>query len=263
MRGRIISIIRRLEEKVHPVSTKEKISHTVFRLTTQKEKLAQMVSKLQQRDQEMFQRCVGAQVAKDYAHAKMYANECAEIRKMAKIAIGSELALEKVVLRLQTVEEFGDILVQIAPVMEVVRETKDKISGVIPEVANELEEVNLTLSDMSIQTGQTTVTEIDVETSDEEAKRVLQESSLIAEQKMHEQFPEIPHIEIAKAHSEPESPAAIGGGYVALEDRIYRYVREHDGELNLNQCAQVVGATAEEVKEVISKLVEEGKIEVE
>jgi len=94
--------------------------------------------KLKQRDQELFQRCIGAQVAKDSAHSKIYANECAEIRKIAKTVLASELALERAVLRLQTVEEFGEVLVQIAPVMDVVKETKSQISGVVQKLGMNL-----------------------------------------------------------------------------------------------------------------------------
>ena len=101
-----------------------------------------MYSRLQQRDRDLFQRCAGAQVSKDLGHAKIYANECAEIRKIAKVVLGSQLALEKVILRLETVEEFGSIMSQMAPVMSIVRETKAKIAGVVPQVANELDEVN-------------------------------------------------------------------------------------------------------------------------
>jgi len=59
---------------------------------------------------------------------------------MAHLTLSSELALERVILRMQTVEEFGDIMAQIAPVIGVVRETRGRIAGVIPEVANELGE---------------------------------------------------------------------------------------------------------------------------
>jgi len=37
---------------------------------------------LQQRDKEMFQKCIEAQFARDIPRARIYANECAEIRKM-------------------------------------------------------------------------------------------------------------------------------------------------------------------------------------
>jgi len=50
----------------------------------------------------------------------MYANEIAEIRKIAKVTLRSELALEQVVLRLETIQEFGDVAAMMGPVAGVV-----------------------------------------------------------------------------------------------------------------------------------------------
>ncbi len=132
----------------------------------------------------MFQRCIGAQLSKDTAHAALYANECAEIRKMAHITLSSELALERVILRLQTIEEFGDVMAQLAPVIGIVRETRGRIAGVIPEVAGELGEVNNMLSDMSLETGEVQEQGFDLTASSSEARKVLEESSSIASQQI-------------------------------------------------------------------------------
>src|ERR1700745_1519452 len=185
-------LFRSLEDKVHPVPLKERVDQALYRLATQKKKLEPMSSPLPQGDKEMFQRCIGAQLSKDSAHAALYANECAEIRKMAHITLSSELALERVVLRLQTIEEFGDIMAQIAPVIGVVRETRGRIAGVIPEVASELGEVNEMLSDMSLETGQVQDKDLDMQASSSEARKVLEESNVIASQQMKERFPELP-----------------------------------------------------------------------
>lgn len=253
-----ISIIHKLEGMVHHEQPlKERIAHAIFRLSAQQSKLEHTASKLRQRDQELFQRCIGAQVARDTAHAKIYANECAEIRKIAKIVLGSQLALERAALRLQTVEEFGDVLVQIAPVIDVVRETKSQIAGVIPEVGNELEEVNTMLSDMSLEAGETEAPDFETTVSNEEARKVLQESSLIAEEKVKEQFPRIPEM-----NQIPNKLILIpdGGDVVPLEEAIFDYVKDHTNEFSISECAASLGIADEDVKKTIMKLRDEGRI---
>src|SRR5256712_7790386 len=173
-------LFRSLEEKVHPIPLKERVDQALYRLATQKEKLEHMSSRLQQRDKEMFQRCIGAQLAKGSAQASLYANECAEIRKMAHITLSSELALERVILRLQTIEEFGDVMAQLAPVIGVVRETRGRIAGVIPEVAGELGEVNNMLSDLSLETGQIQDQGVDMQVSRSETRKVREKTGAIA-----------------------------------------------------------------------------------
>src|SRR5437667_12708711 len=100
-------LFRSLEEKVHPIPLKERVDQALYRLATQKEKLEHMSSRLQQRDKEMFHRCIGAQLSKDSALAALYANECAESRKMDDITPSGQLALERVLLRHHNREEFG------------------------------------------------------------------------------------------------------------------------------------------------------------
>ncbi|HZY94925.1 MAG TPA: hypothetical protein VFE98_08755 [Candidatus Bathyarchaeia archaeon] len=229
-----------------------------------------MSARLQQRDKEMFQRCIGAQLSKDNAHAALYANECAEIRKMAHITLSSELALERVVLRLQTIEEFGDIMAQIAPVIGVVRETRGRIAGVIPEVATELGEVNNMLSDMSLETGEVQDQELDMGASSAEAKKVLEESSTIASQQMRERFPELPMPESrqptpAKSDApEAKIPVAItSGGYeeaLPIEDRLLDYIKSHDGELSVNSCSAELSISTNDIRRSLQKLKDDGRI---
>ncbi len=232
-----------------------------------------MSARLQQRDKEMFQRCIGAELSKDNAHAALYANECAEIRKMAHITLSSELALERVVLRLQTIEEFGDIMAQIAPVIGVVRETRGRIAGVIPEVASELGEVNNMLSDMSLETGGVQDQDMDFNASSAEAKRVLEESSIIASQQMKERFPELPVPEPRQRSPETKPqiaevrvPVAVTAGgpeevsELPLEERLLDYIKSHNGELSLNSCSSELSVETEDIRRSLQRLKDDGKI---
>ena len=260
------SFFRKVEDKIHPEPLKERIVHASFRLRSQLEKLDHMYSRLQQRDRELFQRCIGAQVSKDPGHAKIYANECAEIRKIAKVVLGSQLALEKVILRLETVEEFGEIMVQMAPVMSIVKETKSKIAGIVPEVATELEEVNDTLADLTNEaTTEVTSTTMPIEATDDEAKKVLEETGLIAEQRLKDHFPDLPSFETEVA------PVKIAEAIAApveqfngdLKEQVYKYARDHDGQMSVNTCAKDLGATPEAIHTALERLRDDGKIVIE
>jgi division protein CdvB (Snf7/Vps24/ESCRT-III family) len=213
-----------------------------------------MAGKLQQRDKEMFHKCVAAQLSKDLARAKVYANECAEIRKIAKIVLTSQLALERVIIRLQTIEEFGEVLVQVAPVMDVVKETRGRIAGIIPEVALELEDVNTMLQDMSLEAGEVETHGDAVGSISDEAVKVLQESSVIAEEMMKEKFPE-PKMSNSIVISEGGEPAGI-------EELVIQYIREKRGKLSLSKCAAELGVPVQRVKSILAKLADEGKIEM-
>ena len=217
----------------------------------------------------MFQRCIGAQLSKDTAHAALYANECAEIRKMAHITMSSELALERVILRLQTIEEFGDVMAQLAPVIGVVRETRGRIAGVIPEVAGELGEVNSMLSDMSLETGEVQDQDIEMAASNSEARKVLEESSIIASQQIKERFPDLP-TPTAHPAAETRIPVAVASGGEEelvsgppLEERLMDYIKIHNGELAINNASSELSAPPDDIRRSLQKLKEDGKIVVD
>jgi division protein CdvB (Snf7/Vps24/ESCRT-III family) len=256
------SIFRKVEDKLHPVPLKERIEHASFRLRAQLEKLEHMYARLHQRDTDLFQRCVGAQVSNDLGHARIYANECAEIRKIAQVVLGSQLALEKVILRLETVEEFGTIMSQIAPVMGIVKETKSKIAGIVPQVASELEEVNNMLGDLTYETGEVTANTLPIETTDGEARKVLEETGLIAEQKLHEHFPDLPTLETTQV-AVPEPAISIPDMEADIDEQVYEYARKHDGEMSVESCAQELHASPVQVKTAIHRLRENGKVVIE
>jgi division protein CdvB (Snf7/Vps24/ESCRT-III family) len=147
---------------------------------------------MQQHDREIFAKCVSSQMAHDVARASMYANECAEVRKMAKVTLQCQLALEQVSLRLETIEEFGDMARLMAPAASVVYAIKNQISGLIPEVGFELNEIGEVLNGVVMETGEAVGNSYEIDASGTEAQRILTEANTIADQHMKDRFPDLP-----------------------------------------------------------------------
>src|SRR5207244_2059674 len=96
-RGSREPLLSKITERVHHQEPlKERISQVVYKLKVQQNRLEGANMKTQQHDKTLFDKCVQAQMNHDTARSTMYANEIAEIRKMAKITLRSELALEQV-----------------------------------------------------------------------------------------------------------------------------------------------------------------------
>ena len=58
-------------------------------------KLVAWKDKLQTRGKELFDKCVSAQMEGDSEKATMYANQCAEVRKIIRLVAGTEETLSK------------------------------------------------------------------------------------------------------------------------------------------------------------------------
>lgn len=189
----------RFKEAIHPTPIRQRVNECLFKLKVQQRKLERTSYHMQQRDQALYGKCVLAVQDKNTQLASMYANECAELRKMAKVVLHSELALEQVTLRLDTIREFGDLASTMMPVANVVRTLKSQLEGVMPEVSLELSEVNETLEGLAVEVGETTETGFAIDASTEESQKILSEANIVAEQKMKERFPELPAIPTQEA----------------------------------------------------------------
>jgi len=171
---------------------KEKITKTIYNLSTIQHRLEDSHLRTEQKHKTLFNKCVQAQETKNSQVAVMYANECAQVRKIAQTLVTSKLALEQVVLRLETVRDFGDIAAEIMPAASVVRTIKGRLAGVIPEVSMQLGSISQTLDSMVLEAGEATGQTWNAMASGDDAERILSEASTIAEQKVREGFPDMP-----------------------------------------------------------------------
>ena len=162
-----------------------------YRLKTAMGRIANYLDKLAERDRALFENIVEALMKKDELRAKMYAKEVAEIRKISKQLITAQYALEHASLKLETFIIYGGAVSEVAPVLNVLKEAVGIVKNVAPDVwidlqvaSRELEAVIGTgIADLSIDVGIA---------ADSEAKKILEEARIVAEQKMREKFAELP-----------------------------------------------------------------------
>ncbi|MGC8911092.1 MAG: Snf7 family protein [Nitrososphaeria archaeon] len=183
----------RVREAIRPSGPlKPRLEDAIRAIQTQIARLDAMATKLKERDAAIFNKVVSSIQKHDTQHASVYANELAEIRKMLKMVTSSKLALEQIVLRLNTVTELGDIVVTLAPAMAVIRNVKSGIISVLPEAEREINEISSLLSSILVDAGQVSGTTLNFEAANEDAEKILAEASAVAEQRMKERFPELP-----------------------------------------------------------------------
>ena len=158
------------------------------------------MAKIRDRDAQLFAKTVAAVQKHETQRASMFANELAEVRKVGKMVTQSKLALEQIVLRLNTITEMGDIVTTLAPATSIVRNIKQDIIGVMPDAEGEMGEVSSLLSGILVDAGSIGGYTMNFETANEEAERALSEAAAVAESRMKEKFPDIP-----QSVAEPES----------------------------------------------------------
>lgn len=187
------SLTTRIKEAVRsPGPLKPRLEMATRRLELQIVKLDQASERFSQRDKSLFAKIVEAYTRHDMDHARVFANELAEIRKMEKVIMNARLALEQIVLRLKTITELGDVLTTLAPAVSVLKSVRVGLAGFLPEADHELNEIGDMLSSIIMEAGQTTGLTLNFEAANEDAQKILAEAAAIAEQKIKEKLPELP-----------------------------------------------------------------------
>lgn len=173
---------------------RSKIELAIRRIEAQVQYLESSLNRFTDRDKYLFSKVVDAYSKNQMQRANVFANELAELRKMANFMMNAQLALERVVLRLRTVTQLGNAVVSLAPAAQVLQSVRSGISGILPNAEKELESVGMMLNDIMIEAGQTAGISPDFEVASEDARKILNEASTVAEQRMKEKFPELPAL---------------------------------------------------------------------
>jgi len=269
-------------------------------LRIQQRKLEQASHRLKQRDRGLFESCMSALKKNNKERAAMCANEIAEVRKLIKFLYSVQLAVERVVLRLETIKELSNIVIDLKPALSLLKDVSSDLFQVLPDVSSELHNVNETIQETLYST-KITVDEslIPVGRKTEGGQEVLQEVSTFLERKLVDSLPEPPMFSsketeapikelVALTASSSELMESETNEFVrdaskalfsykkseikeisfkvekpCLEDVLLEYVRKSNGEIDLTRCSSDLKTSNEEIQKTLETLGTKGKIKIE
>ena len=151
------------------------------------------------------------------SRAKALANELSNIRRVQRTTQNVGLALEVVVIRFSTINEFAMVMETINPTIELVKDIQKEISNVVPSANGVISEVSSITSDVLINSN----VKIDMNKVsapiDSEAVSILNEVEGKLEDEAKVRLPEIPAaIETVKVSGKTEKPV-LGEEKLLLE----------------------------------------------
>jgi len=173
-------------------SLKPRVEMAIKRLQVQISKLDNMLSKLRERDEKIFQRVVIATQQHDTQTSKVLSNELAEIRKVSKILGNARMALEQIELRLTTAHDLGDTVVTIMPTIGLMKNLKSSLSKFMPGAEQEIGKMAEMLGGLMTETFSGDATFGIDESTNAESDKILQEAAAVAETTVDNKFPNTP-----------------------------------------------------------------------
>ena len=126
------------------------------------------------------------------SRAKALANELSNIRRVRNTTQNVSLALEVVVIRFSTINEFAIVMETINPTIELIKEIQRDISTVVPSASGMISEVNSITSDVLVNSN----LKLDINKIptpiDADAISILNEVEEMLEDEAKVRLPEIP-----------------------------------------------------------------------
>jgi hypothetical protein len=240
---------------------------------------------------------------KNKERAVICANEMSEVRKLIKFLYNVELAIERVILRLETIKELNDVVFDLKPALKLLQGVSQELFEVLPDVSSELCKVNEAISD-TLQSTKITADEsiIPVNKETPEGEQIMKEVSGFLEQRLSEKLPEppaaleIPAVEKATVKEvvalsanysqamdqetveEPyKEPSQTLFSYKkaeiqeislmvekpSLEDVLLEYAKKSNGEIDIQHCSADLKTSNEEIENALKSLGAKGRIKIE
>lgn len=157
-------------------------------------RLEELYSALKSKDEDAFRKLVASIKESNTQYSTVLSADLARARQMSRVVFLSRVALEKLAAKLSSVTDFGDLVIVLSPAMAVVKNLRSSLTPQVPEMEVELGIISELLSGILVDAGQVGGYTINFETANGEAVRLIDEASLVVEQKMKEEFPGIPDL---------------------------------------------------------------------
>lgn len=270
------------------------------KLKSQRFKLDQVIVRLRGRDKFLFETCAKALNTKNKERAIIFANELAEIRKLTKVITQTQILIERIILRLETLKELSAAFADLKPALTILHSVTKRLTIIMPQMAYEMEMMNESINETLAMTSMGSVdlnVPIDVKTPGGE--EVLKEVSTFLEQKLTEKLPEpplsVPVMEKPQSRrvekvrqmvaltatcsevceqTEPQNYVSYKDTELkrfsltfqkssSLEETVLEYAKKCEGHVDIPQCALELNVPCGEVEKALETLGVQGKIKIE
>jgi division protein CdvB (Snf7/Vps24/ESCRT-III family) len=172
---------------------KPRIEFAKNKLQTQNHRLNNILENLRGKEKILFNQVVLNLQKHDAQQVKMMSNELAQIKRTTKMISQVKMSVEQIHLRLESTIDIGDVMTSIGPAVGALTRVRSGMSGVMSEVDTELVEVNRAFSDIMMNVGSMdNNASFTFDAGGEDVDRILVEASAVAEQRMNENFPDVP-----------------------------------------------------------------------
>jgi division protein CdvB (Snf7/Vps24/ESCRT-III family) len=148
------------------------------------------------RDNEILRKLMVSINENNTQHCTLLSSELARARQLSRALLLTSLALEKLISKLSSASDFGDLVIILTPSMAVVKNLRSSITPYLPEMEGDLGVISELLSGILVDAGQVGGFTINFETANEEAVSFIGEVSRLVDEKMEEEYSKVPELPV-------------------------------------------------------------------
>ncbi len=173
------------------------------RLDAVKKKIQVQIDRLEElssinrlKDTEIFTKLTDSLKDKNTQQLTLLSSELTRSRQLARVLLLSSVSLEKLIVKISSASDFGNLVMILSPAMAVIKNLRSSITSYVPEMEGELGIISELLSGILVDAGQVGGFTINFEKANEQAVQFLGEVSEVVDQKMEEEFPKVPELPV-------------------------------------------------------------------
>jgi len=242
-------------------------------------------SKLSKRNRVLFDECVFHMKKGSKARASIYANEIAEIRRILSILEYTRLAVERAILRLDTIKVITPTLEPLQEAFKEVRNALGLVANVMPSMTPEISKLNNVVNEILGETEFNLSMPMATPVNNPDTESILREAASLVEEEIKTKIPE-PPLEEKSVFSKIDKPLVAlsitnQGAYsdkadsrivkkstfdvssFLTEELVMDYIERNNGDMNVARCARELNMPQEQVLQVLESLKKKGKIKIQ
>jgi len=245
-------------------------------------------SKLAKRDRELFEKmCIFQMKKGSKTRATIYANEIAEIRRILSTLEYTRLAVERAIIRLDTLRVISTSLEPLQEAFKDVKNALRLVGNVMPSMVPEINKLNDVVNEILEDTEFNLSIPMPMGINDPSAESILREAASFVEEELKTKIPEPPFEKITPKVEKPLVALSIAGqeslsdistsnkdssktmersfdlSSFLMEELVMDYIERNNGDMNVNRCAKELNMPYSQVLKVLESLKRKGKIKIQ
>ena len=183
----------------YSIPLKPRVDAVMDQIKSQVSKFDIILNEIKTKDYEIFRSMLSSVKDNNTLSSRISLSNLVQITKLIRIVSLSKVVFENLNVKLSTVSSIIDLVSTLSPGIALVKNVRSSLISYMPESKYEIGSISDLIGGILVDAGQIGSYIINFEIANEKASYLIKEASVIAEQKIKEEFPDLLDFESTAA----------------------------------------------------------------